>query len=129
MDGYVPKPIRRSTLFNAIVGALPRERLADPHAGARAVALGTPDPRQGLAAMFVKTSRQELAEIRDALRRDDRASVTRLAHGLAGAAVVVGADIVSQLARDLESAAGNDNLDRIPEICEALNGAIEDFAA
>ena len=78
--------------------------------------------------MFIKTSRLELREIHDALRRDDRASVTRLAHGMAGAAVVVGADKVSQLAQDLESAA-NDNLDRVPEICEALNRAIEEFAA
>jgi PAS domain S-box-containing protein len=129
MDGYVPKPIRRSTLFNAIVGALPRERLVEGGPEARAVLQGTGNPRRGLAEMFVKTSRQELREIHDALRRGDRVSVTRLAHGMAGAAVVVGADNLSQLAQDLASAAKNDSLDRVPEICEALTRAIEEFAA
>ena len=129
MDGYVPKPIRRSTLFEAIVGALPRQRLMEADAAAEAARQGLADPQQGLAEMFLKTSRQELREIHDALRRDDLASVTRLAHGMAGAASVVGANNVSQLAQDLVSAAKNDNLDRAPEICESLRRAIEKFAA
>jgi CheY-like chemotaxis protein len=128
MDGYVPKPIRRSTLFSTIVGALPEERLEQP-GQARAVPDGAVDPEQGLAEMFVKTSRQELCEIHDALERADRDSVTRLAHGMAGAALVVGAEDVSRLAHELETAAEDGEPSRLSEICRALGDAVEDFAA
>ena len=128
MDGYVPKPIRRSTLFTTIVRALPQERLAKP-GESRAVPDGTVDPEHGLAEMFVNGSRQELHEIRKALEHDDHTSVTRLAHGMAGAALVVGADDVSRLAHDLETAAQSGELSHAPEICRALTEAIEAFAA
>jgi len=128
MDGYVPKPIRRSTLFSAIAAALPDEKLADP---SRKKAVPQPglDPREGLLEMFVRNSREELRQIRDALHREDRETAARLAHGMAGAASVVGARELMQLASDLVAAARNGDFTRCFHACDAIVRSLEEFAA
>jgi PAS domain S-box-containing protein len=129
MDGYVPKPIRRSTLFSAIAAVLPEERLHPPGAAHAVVDREVGPHDEGLAEMFVAASRQELRQIRDALFSRDRGSVRRLAHGMAGSASVVGAADVVHLARELEAMAVRDDLSRAPATCDALDRAIDEFAA
>jgi PAS domain S-box-containing protein len=126
MDGYVPKPIRRSALFASIAAALPEERLRAPGAG-HAVPDGELE-HEGLVDMFVHASRQELGQIRQALRDEKGGSVKRLAHGLAGAASVVGACAIVELARELEAIAKHRDLSRGREICDALDLALDEFA-
>jgi PAS domain S-box-containing protein len=127
MDGYVTKPIRRATLFTTIASALPQERLLtgsdDP--------LGSDgsNPRRGLNELFVRTSREELRQIREALEHSDREPVRRLAHGMAGAASVVGADEVSRLALDLEELAAAGELSCAAELCDELGSALDRFVA
>jgi PAS domain S-box-containing protein len=126
MDGYVPKPIRRSTLFSALAAALPEERLNAPDAEP-----ATPDdevsPREGLIDMFLLASRTELREIRDALQRNDSRTVQRVAHGMGGAASVVGARDVRRLARKLEMAAKQGDLPAARTTCDALARALDAF--
>ncbi len=130
MNGYVPKPIRRAALFSAIVAALPGPRSsASP---ARAVL--EPDreagnPHEGLAELFVRAGRDEIRQMREALTCGDRAAVERLAHGLAGAALVVGALEVARIARELEISARLGDLGRDPASCDPLTRALEHFAS
>jgi PAS domain S-box-containing protein len=127
MDGYVPKPIRRSTLYSALAAALPEERLKAPQAEA-AIPDGEVRPRESLVDMFLRASRRELRQIRDLLERKDNRSVHRLAHGMAGAASVVGASDVRRLARELEMMAKEGDLAPATATCEALARALDDFA-
>jgi PAS domain S-box-containing protein len=127
MDGYVPKPIRRSTLFSALAAALPAERLNPPGQG-RPVPADVGDHRDGLVGMFVQTGLTELRQMRDALDRRDGRTVRRLAHGMAGAAGIVGAKGVGRTARALEKAAEAGDFSRGAEICDDLARALESFA-
>jgi len=128
MDGFVPKPIRRSTLFTAIAAALPEERPGPPASGSGATE-ETDDPREGLAEMFVRTAREEMSQIRHALDEGDGKTVRRVAHGMGGAALVVHATWVVRLARELETMARDGDLSRAAAICEALDRALDEFAA
>jgi len=127
MDGYVAKPIRRSTLFSAIAAAIPEVQLRDT-----GTATARPDPpgdaREGLDELFVRNSRRELCEIRDALQRDDRAAAKRIAHGMAGAAGVVGAREIGILARDLERVVESEDLPLCDATCDDLARALDEFA-
>jgi HPt (histidine-containing phosphotransfer) domain-containing protein len=121
MDGYLPKPIRQRALFSAIAATQPGENLDEK----------THQPQileqKGLVDMFVKSSRQELSDIRAALTRGDRRSVCVLAHSIAGAAGVVGAHNVAKLALDVERQAKSTHLPEVLEACNTLSQAIEDF--
>jgi PAS domain S-box-containing protein len=127
MDGYVPKPIRRSTLFSALAAALPAERL-NPPGQERPIPVDDADASEGLVGMFLQTGHTEIRQMRDALERKDGRTVRRLAHGMAGAAGIVGAPDVGRLARDLEKAAEAGDFSRGGEICETLARALEGFA-
>jgi signal transduction histidine kinase/CheY-like chemotaxis protein len=127
MDGYVPKPIRRSTLFSSIAAALPAEKRQALDAD-RARPDDDVKPREGLTEMFIKASRQELDQIRQALRDKKTSTLRRLSHGIAGSASVVGAYEIVQLARELESMAEAADLTRASATYDALARAIEDFA-
>ena len=119
MDAYVAKPLRRDVLVQAMLDVLPVgtvEHSAEPEHD---------DDRADLHEMFLVSSRKEVAEIRAALQQDDRQSVLRLAHGMAGAAEMVGAVEVSALARDLVATvrSGGD-LPDAAEACAALEQEI-----
>jgi PAS domain S-box-containing protein len=124
MDGYVAKPIRQPTLFTAIADALPDE---SPKKRTRRRVQPATGEHAELINMFIETSRQELSDIKAALTRGDRKSVWVLAHSIAGAAGVVGARKVLQLARDLETQAKGSELPRVSDTYTALSQAVEDF--
>jgi CheY-like chemotaxis protein len=119
MDGYVSKPLRRDVLTQTILDVLPGVGVEHPE-------LPEPDEdRKQLHRMFIESSRKEAAEIRMALRRNDRKSVLRLAHGMAGAAEMVGAKRVSALARELEATArGEGDLPDASTAYETLDQAL-----
>jgi PAS domain S-box-containing protein len=128
MDGYVPKPIRRSTLFSVLAAALPGNRAAGA-AAAPASAHDESDARARIADLFVRNTRQELHAIDEAIRRGDGASLRRLAHGLVGAADFVGARDISHLARELLAAALAGSFDQARALCETLGRALDALAA
>jgi len=129
MDGYIAKPIRQPVLFAAIADLLPRE----PATIRKPKPVGRKRPKRSddtdLIEMFNQTSQREISNIRTAVTRGDRRAVRVLAHGLAGAAVVVGAKRVFQIARDLETQAKNDELPQVSDTCDALSQAIEEFTS
>jgi PAS domain S-box-containing protein len=127
MDAYVSKPMRRAALFAALGAVLPQERLLSVGSvGPKEV--DARDPRRGLKDLFVRTTRKDLLQIREALDRAEAESVRRLAHGIVGAASFLGAPAVSRLAHDLEQLAGGDQLDGSREMCDALDQALDRFA-
>ena len=99
MDGYVAKPLRRDILVQAMLDVLPGGGVASPEEPEH------DNDRRELLQMFIESSRKEAAEIRGALQCGDHKSVMRVAHGMAGAADMVGAGEVSVLARELEAKA------------------------
>jgi CheY-like chemotaxis protein len=124
MDSYVPKPIRPQALFAVILELAPAQ---PPEKKKRQRPRRVRDRQADLIEMFIDSSRNELAAIRTALGRKDYDKVPALAHSVAGAAGVVGAKEVSQLARDLESRAKQGQFAGITAVCEALSRAIEAF--
>ena len=119
MDGYVAKPLRRDLLVQTMLDVLPGGFVAPPAEPER------DGDRRELHRMFIESSRKEAAEIRGALQCADHKSVMRLAHGMAGAAEIVGAREVSVLARELEATArAGGDLPDASTTYEALDQAI-----
>jgi CheY-like chemotaxis protein/nitrogen-specific signal transduction histidine kinase len=125
MDGYVPKPIRRSTLFSAMATALSEERLAIP---SEVSDRWLDESHTELTEMFVRSGRNELLQIRAALAAEDHETARRIAHGMAGAAGFVGAAEISRLAREFAEITEQVDLARCPAACDALARALEEFA-
>jgi len=115
MDGYVAKPLRRDALARAIAAVVPDygEELVEP--------TDRESERNELHGLFVESSRREAAEIRTALEQEALHTVVRVAHGLAGAAQIVEARDLSELARRLESAARSGDLSEARKIYEQLD--------
>jgi HPt (histidine-containing phosphotransfer) domain-containing protein len=85
-----------------------------------------PEP---LDRMFARQSREDLRRIREALRGDDRDAARRLAHGLAGAALLVGAASIARSARALERRLHGGGAPPGPEAATTLARAVERFAS
>ncbi len=124
MDGYVAKPIRRAVLYEAMAAALPATQRVS--AGASS-ADWTKDEMKGLAASFISTSRDDLQKIESALRDNDSETVARVAHGIAGAAGIVGAPDVLNCARRMEKLARQGDLHGADAWFKALTRAVDSF--
>ncbi len=104
MDEYIAKPLRRETLQTVLratlagdAGALaPRPAVAtteplDPVLDRALIGELDSDSAARIVDLFVRGSRERIAELAQAISRDDAESVCRLTHGLKGAAASVGA--------------------------------------
>jgi CheY-like chemotaxis protein len=121
MDGFVVKPVRRSTLFAAIAEAFAEGGKADDPPAAEE------PPDASLRGMFASRTRDDLVAIRQALDRADRCAVGRLAHGVAGAACVVGAREIARHALELERLAPSGEQAEILALVSALAASLEAF--
>ncbi len=124
MDGYVAKPIRRAVLFEAMATALPPTHRVSTEAGSTD---WSDDEMKGLAATFIGSSKNDLQEIETALRRNDGETVVRVAHGIAGAAGIVGAPEVLNCARRIEKLARQGDLQGADAWFKALSRAVDAF--
>jgi len=122
MDGYLAKPFRSDSLLRAIAAALP-DRASDAEMKEGSVA-GRGRSRRELMAVFVDASNQDLELIRRAIVDDDRESMRIRAHGLAGAAAIVGARRAADLAHALEKMALAGETTGAIETYDALEEAI-----
>jgi CheY-like chemotaxis protein len=126
MDGYVPKPIRRSELFASMAAALPVARLLPPGTE-RPGAVPHKPTGERLSEMFVRACRSELQQMREAVARDDLEAVRRLAHGMAGSASVVGALEIMQLSREVASSALARETSRVMTLCEEITIRVDAY--
>lgn len=128
MDDYLTKPVVDSELQRVLQQWLPVGERADPlDAEAldrlRALSKGTDDFVREVAALFLEDAPLRLAQVRDAvasMRPDDAASA---AHALKSSAGHMGATRVRELAQEIESAAGEGNLERAASSLKTLEVA------
>jgi signal transduction histidine kinase/CheY-like chemotaxis protein/HPt (histidine-containing phosphotransfer) domain-containing protein len=81
----------------------------------------------GLVSTFLDGVHARLGAVRAAVAAQDGDAVSRLAHSLAGSSATMGARIVHQLARELETAAMTD-LDAVDDIVDRLDAASREVA-
>jgi HPt (histidine-containing phosphotransfer) domain-containing protein len=93
--------------------------------GSTRAALSRPE----ILNLFIGTTHVDLAAIHEAVRAGDAAAVARRAHGVAGAAAVLGAHEVLRLARELEHAAAIGDLETCSTLTSGLATAIESFVS
>ena len=117
MDEYIAKPLRRETLQSVLRAALPVESghtgsgAADPPAGDAVlvdnslIAEFDELSARRITTLFVSGARERVAELGQAVGRDDHKAVRRLAHGLKGAAASVGAVAICRACDRLSLAA------------------------
>lgn len=130
MDGYLSKPLREEQLVETLARWLPlRDAARETARGAsesRADMAGDDQPRFDLdklsricrdnhaqiaemLRLFVSSTEALLGELTQALRNRQAARAGRLAHQIKGAAAYLGATAVSELARDMETAARSED--------------------
>jgi HPt (histidine-containing phosphotransfer) domain-containing protein len=131
MDGYVAKPIRRQELDTEINQVLNGARRSVADAGAATPGSAPEKIRRRftddeelfrqLAEIFLQDYPERLAELRDALEREDAPAVARAAHTLKGAVGVLCENGPLLAALDVEVAAKKNNL----EDAQAAFGRLE----
>jgi PAS domain S-box-containing protein len=131
MDGYLAKPIQPRELFQALAGLLPAPVAAEPEADTtlnEAEILYRVGDDRGLlreiVALFCESYPQQLAELREAIRRGDAPTVQRVAHALKGALSNFGAPAAVAAARQLEALGRAGDLAPAAQATAALEEAI-----
>jgi HPt (histidine-containing phosphotransfer) domain-containing protein len=127
MDGYVAKPIQLRELLSAIGSVCPpghASRTAQPiiapadlavdQAAMLAAVEGDMDLLRELAALFLDDYPQRMAELGEAIARQDSTRVARAAHILRGAVGNLGARDTSAAALSLEQAGWLGDLTQVP---------------
>ena len=87
-----------------------------------------PELYRELLALFIDNSQKELAELRDALSRQDFTRVSRLAHSVKGAAVNLGLNEIAGQAESLEKAGNSLDYTKIESIAGQVLNKITDLA-
>jgi PAS domain S-box-containing protein len=131
MDDYLSKPIRLDGLAGALKRARPpASRRAAPAVdqdtlGALRESLGGPEALADLLGTFLEEAPRSLASLDSALQIDDLGEVRRLAHSLKSNAATFGAMALSELARELEAAAKEEDG---PLVAKLVPGLKEEYA-
>jgi CheY-like chemotaxis protein len=147
MDAYVPKPIRAENLFDAIEtlaghtrengpadGPAPSrgERDPDPDVFDIQTALegmgGDGNLLKEIAALFVDSLPENLAEIERAVAEGDAVGLERAAHSLKGAVSNFGAKRAYEAARSLESSGKENQMQGVEHDLAALERELEALA-
>jgi len=118
MDGFVAKPLQRAELVTAMATAL-----------GTAAAPADGGDEASLDALFARQCPEDVRRIAEALRRGDTGAAARLAHGLAGAAALVGAKAIVRAARALERRLREPAAESAPDAAASLTRAVERFLA
>ncbi len=150
MDDYLAKPIHAGALLDVVArlgadGAGVAAASAAPDAaGAVADAAGAevidrarirdfveddPVMLEAVVTGFLEHGPEVLAEVRTAIARRDRAALGNAAHVLKGSAGFLGARLVVDLARALETSAGRDDWSAVERATDALGRELDRVGA
>jgi len=134
MDGYLAKPIRAQELFQAIGERVTAIRAESPAPMPDEEVFNRKEILAGLggdlrllreiAALFLETCPGLSAQISEAMSHGDGKALERVAHGLKGAALTLGAVTVSRAALGLELMGREGDLSRAAEAAVALEREI-----
>jgi signal transduction histidine kinase/DNA-binding response OmpR family regulator len=118
MDGYLTKPLRAAELLEALARHFPAGApLSAPRESVLPEAFSDdPELQREVAEAFLEETPRLLAAVRDALARQDRASLRKAAHSLKGSLLIFRAESAVEAAQELESRA-------LEADWEALDGA------
>jgi len=144
MNDYVAKPIRFRELEEVLDRFFPKTRHAQaPSAGDNSTriseearvrtespvfdeadlmqrVMGDRDLARTILAGFLADVPREIESLRASLSSGDRASSQRVCHTIKGAAANVGAPMLSEAAREMETAAGVGELEKVKELLPRL---------
>jgi len=147
MNGHLGKPVDATRLREAILQALGQpatppaveapapapesaapsaaatlEAAEDPLARARTIAKAANNPAllARLATAFVKSTEENLGQLRSALEGSDKAGVAAMAHKIRGSAGTFGATTFSQTAGRLEDSLQSQTLDECQNLVQGL---------
>ncbi|HWN43063.1 MAG TPA: response regulator [Thermoanaerobaculia bacterium] len=103
MDGYVAKPIHFDELIELVESSAPPKKRLGPGDGLAAAGLaGNDSLLKKLTGLFLVDSTRLLAEMRDAIARQDGPALKQAAHHLRGSAGYFTAQRTTELAQHLE---------------------------
>ena len=131
MDAYLTKPVHLDDFVGALDRWVPepaeQEPAADGDAAKPVVDLSAMsalhgDDTQSLIELFLSTSTGQLQEMHAAVAGDDTAALRRLAHGLRGSALYVGAEPLAERCGELEDAVNDGTADPQRQV-EAIDEA------
>jgi HPt (histidine-containing phosphotransfer) domain-containing protein len=130
MDGYVAKPIQARELFTAIAALVPRvgaeeeEMEVWDRSAALACVRGDEELLQEIAGLFLEDCPQKMAELAEAVAKQDARRLRLTAHTLKGALVNFGAREAYEAALRLETMGRQGDLARAGEALAALEAAV-----
>jgi CheY-like chemotaxis protein len=137
MDDYISKPVNLENLKTTLERNLPPAagQTTEPPASVlnhqclqqlRSLAEpGEPDPHVEFIDLFLMDAPLCLREIRTAVCQGQAADLRRLAHSLKGSSANLGAEGLSLVCRDLETAAKTADLESTPRLLERLESVFE----
>ncbi|HYH46077.1 MAG TPA: response regulator, partial [Thermoanaerobaculia bacterium] len=102
MDGYIAKPIHFDELIELVESSAPARRLGPGDGLAAAGLAGNDSLLKKLTSLFLVDSARLLAEMRDAIARQDGPALKQAAHHLRGSAGYFTAQRTTELAQHLE---------------------------
>ncbi len=80
-----------------------------------------------IVPVFLRTARQGLADMREALALGEMETVRRGGHRLNGSAATMGGSFLEILGRDIEQAATAGDTDRLPELLDSMDHFLSDI--
>ncbi|MGH7906106.1 MAG: PAS domain S-box protein, partial [Candidatus Binataceae bacterium] len=141
-DAHVSKPVKRTTLLEAIYEAIRRSAEAGSdigaaksvtlngaaHAGTSAIVVEVPEELCKLMPGFISRKRDEAVELRTAIERRDFETITNIGHRIKGEGGSYGLDRVSEIGAALEESAkllDGDGARRLTDVFADYIGRIE----
>jgi signal transduction histidine kinase/DNA-binding response OmpR family regulator len=158
MDDYLSKPLRQEALQETLARWLPAGRTATPavapdaggtpragDAPADAMAsatldrkaldalramerAGVPNMFEKVVALFLRTTPDQIRELRQVIGRADAGAVRTTAHSLKSTSATLGATRLAALCKDLEDKARSGNLDGAAAACESIEAEYDRVA-
>lgn len=129
-DSYIAKPVRKRTLLEVLEQARNAGRSmslslplsADNRSGNQSqVAEVVPPDLGSLMPQFITRKRQDLAQLLDASKHRDYATIRALGHRIKGDGQMMGFEVMSKVGQALEIAAEGENLEEIRRLIQTLS--------
>ncbi len=126
-SAFLPKPLTRENLLNALYRFWPTSPApaSSGNASASKQTVRPPAEMAEYVPLFLETVRQDIENMRQALKDREMETVRRTGHSLKGTGRAYGFDEVSRLGAGIEQAAGDEQNETARKLVNALEGYLE----